>query len=239
MKDQELLLALERLKATMIAVATGGPKIREVENEFGETFDIVAAELAARKIPNPLPYRDLWEWYGRWSSGDLPSWQSRRQFVNALFNDLIRGIKQQSNQQRPAEPTGWTRVDRNVTEVRRSLERATTEEQYQTVGLLCRETLISLAQAVYDPSSHPTLDGVKASSTDAKRMLEAYIAVAFAGGTNDAFRKHARASCDLAVQLQHRRTATFREAAACTEATTSLVNFIAIMAGLRDPASGA
>ena len=44
------------------------------------------------------------------------------------------------------EPTGWTRVDRNVTEVRKRLETATMEEQFQAVGLLCRETLISLAQ---------------------------------------------------------------------------------------------
>jgi hypothetical protein len=31
------------------------------------------------------------------------------------------------------------------------------EEQFQAVGLLCRETLISLAQAVYDAQLHPTL----------------------------------------------------------------------------------
>jgi hypothetical protein len=133
------------------------------------------------------------------------------------------------------EPTGWTRVDRNVTEVRKRLETATMEEQFQAVGLLCRETLISLAQAVYDAELHPTLDGVTPSDTDAKRMLEAYIAVAFGGGAYEHFRKHARAAYDLAAHLQHRRTASFRQAAACTEATTSIVNLIAIMAGLRDP----
>ena len=53
------------------------------------------------------------------------------------------------------EPTGWIRVDRNVTEVRKRLETATTEEQFQAVGLLCRETLISLAQSVYDAQLHP------------------------------------------------------------------------------------
>jgi hypothetical protein len=132
------------------------------------------------------------------------------------------------------EPTGWTRVDRNVT-VRKRLETATMEEQFQAVGLLCRETLISLAQAVYDPQLHPTLDGVTPSDTDAKRMLEAYIAVAFRGSAYEHFRKHARAAYDLAAHLQHRRTASFRQAAACTEATTSIVNLIAIMAGLRDP----
>ncbi len=220
----------------MIAVATGGPRIGAVQADFVQGYDEVARELAQRHIENPLPYRDLWAWYGRWSSGDMPSWQSRREFANGLFADLVRTIQTNRTQQRPVEPTGWARVDRNVTELRGRLEIATTEEHFQAVGLLCRETLISLAQAVYDPGLHPTLDGVRPSETDAKRMLEAYIAVAFAGSAHEQFRKHARAAYDLAAHLQHRRTASFREAAACTEATTSIVNLIAIMAGLRDPA---
>jgi hypothetical protein len=238
MTDRELLQALDRLKAAMIAVATGGPRIGQVQAEFCSGYDDVATELARRQIQNPLPYRDLWEWYGRWSSGDMPSWQSRRQFVNDIFNDLVRSIRERRDnplQQKLVEPTGWARVDRNVTEVRKRLETASTEEQFQAVGMLCRETLISLGQAVYDAEAHPTLDGKQASDTDAKRMLEAYIAVAFAGSANEHIRKHARAAYDLAAQLLHRRTASFRDAAACTEATTSLVNLIAIMAGLRDP----
>jgi len=237
MTDEELRHTLDRLKSTMIAAATGGPRIGEVQAEFARNYDEAASELARRQIPNPLPYRDLWEWYGRWSSGDMPSWQSRRNFVNGLFGDLMRLVQQSTSGRRPApvEATGWTRVDRNVTEMRKRLETANSEEQFQAVGLLCRETLISLAQAVYDPALHLSLDGVKPSSTDSRRMLEAYIAVAFEGSANEYTRKHARAACDLAVHLQHRRTATFREAAACAEATTSIVNLIAIMAGLRDP----
>jgi hypothetical protein len=138
-------------------------------------------------------------------------------------------------QQETLEPTGWPRVDRSVTEARKRLETATTEEQFQAVGLLCRETLISLGQTVYDPQMHPTLDGVTPSAPDAKRMLEAYITVAFSGSAHKDTRKYARAAYDLAAHFQHRRTASFREAAACTEATTSIVNVIAIMAGLRDP----
>ncbi len=235
MTDQELIQALDRLKATMIAVATGGPPIGAVQADFAERYDEIAAELARRQIQNPLSYRDLWEWYGRWSTGDMPSWQSRRHFVNNLFDPLVRSIQERPGQQRALEPTGWARVDRNVTEVRRQLETATTEEQFQAVGLLCRETLISLAQAVYDAQRHPTLDGVPSSDTDARRMLEAYITVEFGGSAQECSRRHARAAYDLAAHLQHRRTASFRQAAACTEATTSLVNLIAIMAGLRDP----
>jgi hypothetical protein len=40
---------------------------------------------------------------------------------------------------------------------------------------------------------------------------------------------------DLANALQHRRTATFRDAAMCVEATTTVINVIAIVAGRRDP----
>lgn len=47
--------------------------------------------------------------------------------------------------------------------------------------------------------------------------------------------KHARAAVDRAVELQHHRTASFRPAALCVEATSSVVNVIAILAGKRDP----
>jgi len=163
----------------------------------------------------------------------MPTYQSRRTFVNGLFAQLVQRIK--SGRKEVFEPTGWNRVDRTITEIRTRFAQATTEEHFQAVGLLCREALISTAQAVFDHEQHPTTDGIKASQTDAKRMLEAYIAAVLIGSTNDFLRKHARAALDLAVHLQHRRTASFRDAAICVEATTSVVNLIAIIAGLRDP----
>jgi hypothetical protein len=69
------------------------------------------------------------------------------------------------------EPTGWQKVDRQLQEVRLRLDTAESEEQYQAVGLLCREVLISVAQEVYDPSHHASIDGVVISTSDAKRGL--------------------------------------------------------------------
>jgi hypothetical protein len=66
-------------------------------------------------------------------------------------------------------------------------------------------------------------------------MLEAYLATELAGGENKVARQHARAALDLANELQHKRTATFREAALCSEATAAVINLIAIMSGQRDP----
>jgi hypothetical protein len=105
MTDQELLKLLDRLKATMIAVATGGPRIGDVQVDFASGYDEVALELANRQMQNPLPYRDLWEWYGRWSSGDMPSWQLRRNFVNNIFGNLVRSIPDKPVQQSSFEST--------------------------------------------------------------------------------------------------------------------------------------
>jgi len=127
------------------------------------------------------------------------------------------------------QASGWQRVDRSINEARKRLEQASTEEQFQAIGLLCREALISLAQMVYDPATHTPLDGVAPSRTDAKRMLEAYIAHTLTGKPNEAARRHAKAALDLANQLQHKRTASNRDAALCLGATTAVVNLMAII----------
>jgi len=110
------------------------------------------------------------------------------------------------------------------------LNSASAEEDFQATGLLCREVIISLAQAVYDPAIHDSLDGVVPSDTDANRMLEAYIQFAFPGGSFKEVRSHARASLALALNLQHRRTATRQLAALCVEATGSTTAVISIIA---------
>jgi hypothetical protein len=131
------------------------------------------------------------------------------------------------------EPTGWQKVDRQLQEVRLRLDTAETEEQYQAVGLLCREVLISVAQEVYDASRHPSIDGVPPSSTDAKRMLESIFESDLKGSESKEARAHARAAVGLSLALQHKRTADFRMAALCSEGTLSVVNMLAILAGRR------
>ena len=238
MTDDELIEEIEAQRSLMIAVATGGPRIDHVNQEYKTRRESIRPVLDARGLKDPNPYSDLWAWYGKWSSGDLPSYQSRRQYISELYTSLITRIREgavPSGTEIFEEPTGWAKVDRGLGEVRERLQEAETEEQFQAVGLLCREVLISLAQTVYDPLSHPSWDGVDPSDTDAKRMLDAYINEELQGSGNKEARKHARSSLDLANSLQHKRTATFRQSALCAEATTSVVNLIAIISGRRDP----
>jgi hypothetical protein len=133
------------------------------------------------------------------------------------------------------EPIGWPKVDRQIQEVRTRLDGATSEEQCQAVGLLCREVLISVGQAVFVAEKHPTRDGVSASDTDAKRMLEAYFDTELPGSANEEARAHAKAAVRLALALQHKRTADYRTAALCAEATTSVANLASILAERRNP----
>jgi hypothetical protein len=232
MTDDELIKQIENLRNTMISVSTGGARIDNVNAEYQFSYTEADAALRERGLHNPNPYSDLWDWYGRWSTGDLPSYQSRRQFLAETFNPLLQRIRNRAagrGNDPKEEVTGWPKVDRTIGEIRKRLAEAMNEEQFQAVWLLCREALISLGQSVYDAQKHFSLDGVNPSSTDAKRMLEAYVAVELAGAPHEVVRKHARAAVDLAVELRHRRTATFRQAALCSEATSSVVNVIAII----------
>lgn len=131
------------------------------------------------------------------------------------------------------EPTGWPKVDRQVQQAKAALAMASNEEDFQSVGLLCRETLISVAEYCYDPGKHKAIDGIEPSSADAKRLLEAVFDTELAGRGNEESRAHSRAAVRLSYALQHKRTATFVMAALCLEATVSVVNLLAIVFGRR------
>lgn len=118
---------------------------------------------------------------------------------------------------------------------RNKLESAQTADEYQSIALVCREALLSLAKEVFVAARHPILDGKVVGPSDFKRMIEAYIAVELAGGAVEELRKHARSALDFSNHTTHKRTAGFRDAAISLEATASVVNVNAIVSGQRDP----
>ena len=90
-----------------------------------------------------------------------------------------------------------------------------------------------MGQAVYDPDVHIPPDGVTPGATDAGRMIEAFLAQAAEGSNYENVCRHARAALQLVVEVQHKRTADFRTAAVCLEATASLTNIVTILSGRR------
>lgn len=233
-----LLKQVRAQKDLMVKVSTGGPLIQEKNEEYEERRKETLGHLSKIGIADPNPYVDLWSWYGKWSNGDLPSYKSRRKYIAELYDPLIIQIERRL-QSLPAEtttqPTGWARVDRDIDSLRSKLEIATEDLDFQAVGLQCREALISLAQAVYLPEVHGLPGGSEISKTDADKMLKGYFAKELGGESNEEARRHAKSALSLANVLQHHRTAHFREAALCAEATRTVVNIVAIVSGRRDP----
>lgn len=157
MTQKELIDELNAQKELMIAVATGGPKIQEVNQQYIERRERILIELRRLNIDDTNPYGDLWAWYGKWSSGNMATWASRRVHVAEIHNallDKVRSVSNSHSSQVFNEPTGWPRVDRTVDEVRRQIKSAASEEQFQSIGLLCRELLINVSQVVYDKDIH-------------------------------------------------------------------------------------
>ena len=232
----DLAALIEAQKDLMISVSTGGPRIQNKNEEYIKRRRLIAEKLAYLGKRDPNPFEDLWAWYGRWSSGDLPTYKSRREYIRTVYQSLlasIAGSESDGPSEPSREPTGWDKVDRTIDTIVNTLASARGEEEYQTIGLLCRECLISLAQAVYDPEVHRPTNSVEPSETDAYRMLEAYFSSEFSGSANEALRRHAKASLALANELQHKRTAEYRLAALCSEATRTVVNIVAITSGRR------
>jgi hypothetical protein len=140
------------------------------------------------------------------------------------------GLKMSDNKQ-PQRVIDWISIDRCLADARKQYNNATLTSHFQSIGLLCREILISLSQEIYDPEIHKTIDDVEPSETDAKRKLEAFLSVELPGEISSIQSKLVKVSYGYANELQHKRTSTKRDAALCLEAVSSIVNIVRIISG--------
>lgn len=124
-----------------------------------------------------------------------------------------------------AEPTGWVRVDRSIEEMKARYKSADTEEKYQAIGMLGRETLISIAQQVFIKGKHPSTDGTNIGPTDTKRMLDAYLTYELKD-ESDKVVKFVKSAVDMSNQLTHDRNATKRAAMICIIGISAIATLI-------------
>ncbi|KEQ08969.1 hypothetical protein [Pseudorhizobium pelagicum] len=224
-----LLPELVIQQETMIKVATGERSIQDANDYYIARQVRLTTLCGSSTIQYDNPHPDLWAWF-HYYKDHFGTYAERRRYVRDLFKSAIADAAAKTLSAAPVrEPTGWERVDRALTKARSQIDTSSDEEDYQAIGLLCREVMISLAQAVYDPAIHASEDGVSPSLTDANRMLEGYVGHSFPGESYKEVRAHARAALALALNLQHRRTATRKLAALCLEAATSATSIIAII----------
>lgn len=229
---EDFINRIERAKSIMIAVATSGARIQEMNPEYQELCAELNDEFVILGLINPNEFKDLWDWYNRWQESDLAHYNERRKFIKDMCRETEELIEQSADTILSEEyvPTGWDRVDRAIYEMKNRLSVAITEEQFQAIGMLGREVLITTARQVFNPLVHIDEDSVAPSETDSKRMLEAFISYELKGENNERLRKFAKASIDFANHLTHNRSAQKSDAEICLMAVTAVVNIMKIIA---------
>lgn len=225
----ELLCELLLIKSLLIRIATGINTIQDKNDEYVISVKQASSLLKSFNINFILEFDDLWKWY-HFYKDKYKTYKERRHYVNELFKPIIESIITKKDVSRNEIPlTGWDRVDRVLSKTNELLNLAKNEEDFQQIGLLCREVFITLGQILYKPELHKLIDEVNPSQTDAKRLLEIYIENELQGNSNSALRKYLRSAFDLSIDLQHKRTANKIDAGICLEATYSTTNTIKII----------
>ncbi len=215
----------------MIAVATGGPRIEHRQDEYINRKREIAAELRRRGLVDPNPYGDLWAWYGYWSA-NLGGYAPRRAYISQLHQPLLDAIDHLDERalgaglQQPL--SGWDRVDAQGSQLRERFASAETVEDFQAVGLLCRDLMISLAQATFEEEHVPQGEEMPGPA-DAKRRLAFTVDAKAPGASARELRTVLKSTIDLANKVQHARAATLNEAATVAEATVASVNLMRVL----------
>lgn len=226
---------IEIIKGIMVSVSTNGSRIQDEEIRYKSLHYQIQTNCKKLNIPYNNFFTSLWDWYGKWKV-DFPTYQERRNYVKNLFEQTLVYFEE-SDKQEVAETLveldNWDKIKRTVTKIKIDSHSAVNEEDFQTIGLLCRDVIISLAQAVYNPIVHGDTheDGTKIGNADAVRMIGNYVNYTFGGGSNKELKGYAKTTNALANQLTHKRTATKKDMLLAVSSTIALINFIGIIEG--------
>jgi effector-binding domain-containing protein len=148
LSKQDLIEKINYLKNTMISVSTGGAKIQSVEEQYSQIYNEIKKVLKKLDIVNPNNYDSLWNWYGKWSN-DFSTYQERRNYINGLYSSLFNILSDEDDTKIVTikiDLTGWEKIDHSIIEINNREKQAKSEDQYQAVGMLCRELITHLTQ---------------------------------------------------------------------------------------------
>lgn len=231
---EQMMKELESIRDILISVSTGGPRFQEVEPKYKSLHSALSKKCKQLNIVYNNSFDSLWEWYGRYSN-ELPTYQSRRVFIQNLLAPTFEIFDNDNTPPSMASPIveldDWSRIKRTVIKIKQDSITAKNEEDFQQIGLLCREVIISLAQNVYNPELHGAEDdnGIEIGKTDAVKMIGNYIKVRLAGSSNEELKAYAKATNKLANLLTHKRDAKKQDMLLSVSATMALINFIGIL----------
>lgn len=106
------------------------------------------------------------------------------------------------------------------------LDKSKEIEDFQSIGVQCREILIELGNTIYFEEMAGT--GEQPQSSNFKRKAELFVQFYLFGSDNSDYRNYIKkiteATWEYACKITHSKSATFYEASTCVTLTTSLVS---------------
>lgn len=217
---------VERQCELLTAVATGGPSIDSVNREYKERRDQLRVELQHFGLTDPYPWNDLWRWYGYWSQ-NLATYASRRAYVADLAGSVFDQL-QALMDGRGVDDAGaldertWPALEQRLTDAKRRLDLAVSQDDWQDIGRRCREILIDLAGLVYTDAMLP-IGQEEPKGSDAKERLALAGNALFVGPEHKELRGLVKAAWDLANKVTHSGSITDVDTFATLQAMVLLV----------------
>ena len=135
---EKLIEDVNYLNNTMVSVSIGDQRIQDVNDKYKTIYKSVSKALQKLSFNNPNPYKDLWEWYGKWSS-NFSHYRERRAYIGEMFGSLLQSLEETAQPELikvTVNLTDWERIGRSINELRLRQNDAKSEEQFQVVGLL-------------------------------------------------------------------------------------------------------
>lgn len=224
MKYNELIELLDRLKSGLISQATDGSMDN---NEYKYIRSIIINEPILKKQDISFIKSNMTAMeFRRYMQSISGHYADRRSFITEKINALIQ-VLEDLNDNIVYQKTGWEKIDDSVESLITDLNNITDRIDINEIGVRCRETIILLAQLVYDDSIHHPSDYPNAvSKTDAKRMFDGYFEYKFRGASNSEKRSFAKSCNSLANYLTHTGNPTIMDAKLTIVATLSLIQLI-------------
>ncbi|MEX2555758.1 MAG: hypothetical protein WEB06_09010 [Actinomycetota bacterium] len=221
-----LLGLIGRQRDLIIAVGTGGPGIKTVDDQYQDRRRRIAAGLARLGLPEPFPWRSLWDWYGFYSA-NLATYQERREHIRELADTVLQELERRQTQATVAdwgqsqEPT-WDSLEARLTGLKTELDAAASQDDLQDVGRRARETIIDAANLVFEDSMVPAGQDVPPAG-DAKNRIGYYIAARMTGPAHAELRSVVKKTLELAHKVTHSSGITRVDAFAAAQATVLVV----------------
>jgi hypothetical protein len=118
----------------------------------------------------------------------------------------------------------WYKVESNLRSARISFQTADSTEDFQSVGIQCRNTILSLSEAVMEYQQLEERFSI--SNQNVEIIFERFFNAQFTDSSKDQFRAYTKACLKMSNALQHDRTSTYLQATLCIEATAHLVSLV-------------